>query len=172
MNRQPGRPQPGSREGDILVFTYGTLCRGQANHRLLRDGAARFVGEAITRERFVLFDGPFPRMSRLPMKHQADPQGDRLGHVRGEVWAVDDRTLAALDRLEGHPRFYRRERLPVVVTHPAPEVIAPWGYVIVDWPAGSGLASLPPVAGAHVWPALRFHPLEMPVDRLLTSIRC
>jgi hypothetical protein len=34
-----------------------------------------------------------------------------LGHVRGEVWAVDDRTLASLDRLEGHPRFYRRERL-------------------------------------------------------------
>jgi len=30
--------------------------------------------------------------------------------VAGEVYAVDEPTLAALDRLEGHPRFYRSSR--------------------------------------------------------------
>ena len=28
--------------------------------------------------------------------------------MAGEVYSVDSPTLAALDRLEGHPRFYRR----------------------------------------------------------------
>jgi gamma-glutamylcyclotransferase (GGCT)/AIG2-like uncharacterized protein YtfP len=28
--------------------------------------------------------------------------------IRGEVYAVDGPTLANLDRLEGHPRFYQR----------------------------------------------------------------
>jgi gamma-glutamylcyclotransferase (GGCT)/AIG2-like uncharacterized protein YtfP len=31
--------------------------------------------------------------------------------VAGEVYEVDEATLAALDRLEGHPRFYRRTRI-------------------------------------------------------------
>ena len=29
--------------------------------------------------------------------------------VAGEVYKVDNATLARLDHLEGHPRFYRRE---------------------------------------------------------------
>jgi gamma-glutamylcyclotransferase (GGCT)/AIG2-like uncharacterized protein YtfP len=31
--------------------------------------------------------------------------------VLGEVYAVDDATLAALDALEGHPNWYRRTRV-------------------------------------------------------------
>jgi len=31
--------------------------------------------------------------------------------VLGEVYEVDDTTLAAIDRLEGHPRFYERVQL-------------------------------------------------------------
>ncbi|NUO50453.1 MAG: gamma-glutamylcyclotransferase, partial [Polyangiaceae bacterium] len=39
----------------------------------------------------------------------------RRGHdsVEGEVYEVDMETLRALDRLEGHPRFYRRT--PIVL---------------------------------------------------------
>ena len=31
--------------------------------------------------------------------------------MAGEVYKVDEATLAALDRLEGYPRFYRRTRI-------------------------------------------------------------
>lgn len=78
------------------VFVYGTLLRGEPNHRLLAH--ARFVGEAVTEPGFELADlGAFPAMSAAGG-----------GAVAGEVYAVDAATLAALDRLEGHPRFYRR----------------------------------------------------------------
>jgi gamma-glutamylaminecyclotransferase len=78
------------------VFVYGTLLSGERNHHLL--ARARLVGEARTGPRFSLYDlGSFPGLV---------PNG---GHaVAGEVYEVDEPTLAALDRLEGHPDFYRR----------------------------------------------------------------
>ena len=88
-----------SRRKEHLVFTYGTLLRGEVNHDLLI--RARFVAEARTEPRFDLFDlGPFPAMSA----------GGETA-VLGEVYAVDDATLARLDRLEGHPRLYQRTQI-------------------------------------------------------------
>ncbi len=86
---------PRAPEATYRVFVYGSLRRGQGNHGLL-DGA-RFAGEAETLPRWAMLDlGAFPGVV---------PGCDR---VRGEVYDVDAATLAALDRLEGHPRFYRR----------------------------------------------------------------
>ena len=78
------------------VFVYGTLLAGEPNHRLLR--TASFEGPARTADAFALFDlGAFPGIVR-----------SETGVVHGEVYRVDDRTLVALDRLEGHPDFYVR----------------------------------------------------------------
>jgi gamma-glutamylaminecyclotransferase len=88
-----------SRHPEHLVFTYGTLLRGEVNHDLLVQ--ARFVSEARTEPCYELFDlGPFPAMS----------MGGETS-VCGEVYAVDDATLARLDRLEGHSSFYQRTRI-------------------------------------------------------------
>ena len=81
------------------IFTYGTLMAGQPNHRLLL--RAKRIGPARTQPRFDLVDlGPFPGMVT----------GGSTA-VTGEVYAVDQETLAALDRLEGHPRFYQRRTI-------------------------------------------------------------
>ncbi|AKF85013.1 gamma-glutamyl cyclotransferase [Myxococcus fulvus 124B02] len=81
------------------VFVYGTLLSGEPNHHLLR--GARLVGQAQTMPRFTLYDyGPFPALASKG-KHA----------VAGEVYEVNAPMLAALDRLEGHPRFYQRSRI-------------------------------------------------------------
>jgi gamma-glutamylaminecyclotransferase len=88
-----------NRREQHLVFTYGTLLKGEVNHHLLAQ--ARFVAEARTEPCFELFDlGPFPAMST----------GGETA-VLGEVYAIDDATLARLDHLEGHPRFYQRTQI-------------------------------------------------------------
>jgi gamma-glutamylaminecyclotransferase len=82
-----------------LVFVYGTLRQDEVNHDLL--APARFVAEARTEPCFELFDlGPFPAMS-----------ANGRTAVLGELYAVDDATLARLDHLEGHPRLYQRTRI-------------------------------------------------------------
>jgi gamma-glutamylcyclotransferase (GGCT)/AIG2-like uncharacterized protein YtfP len=89
----------GRANGKTRVFVYGTLLSGEPNHRLLT--AASLVGEARTEPAFDLVSlGAFPAMVA----------GGRTA-VAGEVYEVSAGTLADLDRLEGHPRFYRRRRI-------------------------------------------------------------
>jgi gamma-glutamylaminecyclotransferase len=78
------------------IFVYGSLRRGLHNYRLL--SAAHFDGEALTCPGFRLYDlGSFPGMV-----------AEGTDRVHGEVFGVDTATLETLDRLESHPRFYRR----------------------------------------------------------------
>ena len=91
MTRDVGQPGATTR-----VFVYGTLLRGEGNHDLLAD--AELVGPARTLPRFTLHDlGAFPGLV----------EGGTHA-VLGEVYLVGRDTLARLDRLEGHPSFYRR----------------------------------------------------------------
>lgn len=79
------------------VFVYGSLLRGEPNHRLLV--GSRFVRAARTRPEFTMHDlGAFPAIAL----------GGRTA-ICGEVYEVDGPTLERLDRLEGHPQLYRRE---------------------------------------------------------------
>lgn len=87
------------RRAPTRVFVYGTLLAGEPNHRVL--AGARLVANARTEPAFELRDlGAFPGLVR-----------GGAHAVAGEVYEVDEATLAALDRLEGHPRSYRRTRI-------------------------------------------------------------
>jgi len=97
------------------VFVYGTLLAGEPNSRLL--ARAQRIGDARTEEGFALFDlGAFPGMVRA-----------REGIVVGELYEVDRETLAALDRLEGHPSFYRRTAITLASPMDAEPV---WTYLL------------------------------------------
>jgi gamma-glutamylcyclotransferase len=79
------------------IFVYGSLLKGLTNHRLLV--RARPLGKARTTRGYRMHDlGHFPAVV-------ADAEG---GRIVGELYEVDADTLTALDRLEGHPRLYRR----------------------------------------------------------------
>lgn len=84
------------------VFVYGTLLRGERNATLLR--TSRFLGETATAKGFRLFDlGSYPAMAKA-----------ESGTVIGELFEVDDATLAGLDRLEDHPNVYWRTEIQLV----------------------------------------------------------
>lgn len=79
------------------LFVYGSLMQGFGNHRLLQ--GARFIGTAQTVAGFRLHAlGGYPGL--------VSERG--MGSAQGEVYEVDGDALAAIDKLEGHPRFYRR----------------------------------------------------------------
>ena len=78
------------------VFVYGTLRAGEPTHYLLDHHA--IVRCACNEPTFELVSlGAFPAMV-----------AGGATAVVGEVYDVDAVTLAALDRIEGHPRFYER----------------------------------------------------------------
>ena len=81
----------------LLIAAYGTLKKGFYNHYLLE--GEKFLGEAISKERFSLGHASFPAV--IP-----DINGSP---IKVEIYEVSSETLNKLDRLEGYPDFYNRE---------------------------------------------------------------
>ncbi len=92
-----------------VVFVYGTLLRGEANHDALR--TATFLCEATTRGQcFAMANlGAFPAVYR-----PRPTSGVVVGAVVGELFSVDRETLWLLDEIEGHPGHYGRELVAVI----------------------------------------------------------
>ena len=87
-----------------LVFVYGSLRKGFTNNHILE--GARFRGVAKTYEnnfQMRAFCYGYPAVS---LKKNGSA-------ILGEVYEVSDWGLARLDRLEGHPHFYRRKLVSV-----------------------------------------------------------
>lgn len=81
------------------VFVYGTLMRDCANHAALRSSV--FIGEAVTPPVYSMVSlGGYPGVLK-----------DGGTSIAGEVYEVGHATLATLDRIEGHPRFYERQEI-------------------------------------------------------------
>lgn len=81
----------------LRVFVYGTLKRGHYNHRLLEE--SEFLGKSVIKGTMYNL-GSFPALS---LHGNTD--------IRGEVFAVDEPTMKRLDRLEGYPDFYDRQKV-------------------------------------------------------------
>ncbi len=78
------------------VFVYGTLKRGHLNHPLL--AGSEFLGAGVTLPTYKMVATSFPAI--MP-----DASGKP---VAGELYDVDDATLARLDQLEREGRSYDR----------------------------------------------------------------
>lgn len=87
-------------EPSQLLFVYGTLKRGLANHPHL--AGASHAGEAQMAGIDLHDLGPFPMAI----------DGD--GRIHGELYRLAEEQLARLDRFEGVPRLYQRELRPLV----------------------------------------------------------
>lgn len=115
-----------------LVFVYGTLMSSMRNHdRLQRSGVERLSYDA----RLV---GDYKMASRMthggiaPIVTTDNDYGRsiiRSGIIRGELYEVDSATLSLLDRYEGHPEVYERQRLTIDYNGNETKV---WVYVFID----------------------------------------
>ena len=86
------------------VFVYGTLKSGFSNHYLL-DGC-EYLGGAATVPTYKMIENGFPVI--MP-----DAGGKPLA---GEIYTVDDETLARLDQLEREGSSYDRKLIDVTLS--------------------------------------------------------
>lgn len=100
MKKHQNNKRQAPAQGMHMILIYGTLLPGESNHYLLSN--AQFVSQVLTLPEYDLLDisGHFPAMI----------SGGNTA-VKGEVYIVDKITLAAIDRLEGHPKFYKRTKI-------------------------------------------------------------
>lgn len=86
------------------VAVYGTLMAGERNER--------WAADALERKpcviRGTLYDTGWGYPAFVP--------SEDCGEVQAELLTVTEATLARMDRLEGCPSLYRRERVTVALT--------------------------------------------------------
>jgi gamma-glutamylaminecyclotransferase len=81
------------------IFVYGTLKKGFINHWRLKD--SRKIGDGwVYGELYSVYS------NSLPILKASD-----VSKVYGEIYEVSLKTLRRLDKLEGHPGWYRRTRV-------------------------------------------------------------
>ena len=90
----------------MLVFVYGTLKTGEVSESLMRKTGGTLIGEAETIGQYTMYgnSGWFPRV----YKHRV------TSPIRGELWSIDADLCVILDNYEGHPEFFKREKVLVV----------------------------------------------------------
>lgn len=103
---------------DNVVAVYGTLKRGHGNYERFLAGESTYMGSAVTAKKYPLIVEGLPYLS--PMEGMGH-------HVEVDVFRVDDETFAELDRLEGHPKWYVRKQVPVVLDN-GRKVVSAWIY--------------------------------------------
>lgn len=90
---------------DNLVAVYGTLKKGYSNYNNYLTGS-KHVGAGKTKDKYPLV------IKGLPYLIEEIGKGY---NVEVDVFKVSDPVLANLDRLEGHPTWYRRKQIPIKV---------------------------------------------------------
>ena len=90
----------------MKVFIYGSLKIGFHNNYILHQVGAIKRHDVVTREPdFELISlGSFPGLLHKYPGYL----------IFGELWDVDDEGITVLDRLEGHPNFYKRETISLL----------------------------------------------------------
>ena len=114
----------------MKLMVYGTLQQGYWNNRLL--AGAKFLGQAVTNKKYVLFDCGFPMAVTAETDHKPLP-------IIGEVYEVTEQHLHYCDRLEGHPNWYQRNLVSVRLGDADEEVFI---YEMPDQPSHDNLCDI------------------------------
>ncbi len=105
-----------------LLAVYGTLKRGCGNHKYL--SGSKFIGTGITLEKFVLVVSVIPYC--IPA-NLAGENGKYANQIHVEVYEVNEEKLEEIDELEGHPFWYKREKVKVKLENGG--VVDAWFYI-------------------------------------------
>jgi gamma-glutamylcyclotransferase (GGCT)/AIG2-like uncharacterized protein YtfP len=93
------------------LFVYGTLMTGFGNWKAY---LAPVEGVPASLQGFKMFSlGAFPAIAHYQNFGTPETPNTRPSFVYGELFLVDPETLEKLDRLEGHPNFYKRTGVSV-----------------------------------------------------------
>lgn len=90
---------------DNLVAVYGTLKKGYSNYNHYLT-SSKFMGKGETKDKYPLV------ISGLPYLIEEKGKGH---NVEVDVFKVSGGVMGQLDRLEGHPNWYRRKQIDINV---------------------------------------------------------
>ncbi len=107
-----------NKSNPIYIAAYGTIKRGFGNNRVIYNADKAFVGAGITKEKYAMYSSGIPFVIKEPKTP-----------IVVDVFEVEASNLPRIDSLEGHPNWYRRELIPVLVNG---KELQCWLYFMTD----------------------------------------
>jgi gamma-glutamylcyclotransferase (GGCT)/AIG2-like uncharacterized protein YtfP len=117
-------------DSDLLhnVFVYGTLKSGEHNHSIVspKENGSKFLGPATTcAETYVIYCN-----CGFPMAQDIRVVKPNTYKIIGEIYSVNRKTLAKLDRLESNGTLYSRVKRPFIIkVNNKPTEVVAWIYL-------------------------------------------
>ena len=111
------------------IIVYGTLMSGCGNHGFLK--GSTYCGKIRIKGFSMVSLGSFPAVTETGVSEDS---------VVGEVYEVDWNTIRRIDRLEGHPFFYQRKRIPIQLNVGGHNIKEAWIY-LQDNPKGTSVSN-------------------------------
>lgn len=102
------------------LFVYGSLKQGFGNHDFLEGSRCLGTYDTSDANYRMISMGSYPGVVEL------DGQDEHC-YILGELYEVDDDTLARVDRLEGNGSFYTRK---IVELSETDDTIEAWMYLL------------------------------------------
>lgn len=87
---------------EYLIASYGTLRTGFSNNGYMRQEGIKSLGLGKTNEEYTMYASGIPFVLK-----------EKGTNITVEVFSVPENVLAPIDRLEGHPGWYKREEIDV-----------------------------------------------------------
>jgi gamma-glutamylaminecyclotransferase len=96
------------------VFVYGTLKKSHVNHHYLEGSDCLGAGKSV--EKYALYVEGIP----FVVRHE------HVSHIYGELYSINAATLNKMDCLEGHPSWYERKEVEILLD--TDKTILAWLY--------------------------------------------
>lgn len=87
-----------------LIAVYGTLRSGYGNNSYLN--GSKYIASGVTFDKYRMTGSSIPFLLQ-------GKNAEGGNNVRVEVYSVDDWSLKKIDQLEGHPTWYKREKIAI-----------------------------------------------------------
>lgn len=105
-------------EDTVLMAFYGTIKLGFGNNGVIYNAKKAYIGTGITKEKYAMYRHGIPFVIKEPKTP-----------IVVDVFEVEASNLPRIDGLEGHPNWYRRELIPVLING---KELQCWLYFMTD----------------------------------------
>ena len=106
------------KEEFVYLSAYGTIKVGRGNNWVVQAEGNSYVGKGLTKNKYAMYKSGIPFLTKEPKTP-----------IVVDVFKVAVKNLPRVDSLEGHPTFYKRELVPVIVDE---QELNTWVYFIVN----------------------------------------
>jgi gamma-glutamylcyclotransferase (GGCT)/AIG2-like uncharacterized protein YtfP len=99
--------------GNTLLFTYGTLRRGESNSHILNT-TSKYLKTVKTIKKFIMITTEDAFFPYLILPEYWPEMQDKAIHITGDIYNITSAGIALCDELEGHPTWYIRTNIQTI----------------------------------------------------------